>query len=93
MAERTVKLFLPNADYLAVVDVLRSAGRDDLIESLTNFASWDDGTPVAMTEPPRPTYRPGDRCVILPGGRVQHYDCDQHADGTITEAGRIISTR
>jgi hypothetical protein len=34
-------------------------------------------------------YRKGDRCRILDGGRVEHYDCDMYADGFVTDVAQI----
>ena len=41
------------------------------------------------------TYRPGDLCVLLGGPLVQHYECDEHPDGTITDVrtGEVVSSR
>lgn len=52
---------------------------------------WFDTTPLPVTEeeegaddyePDPPTS--GTYCRMLPGLRVEHYMCDEHADGTIT---------
>lgn len=46
---------------------------------------------VAPDEPLR-TAKPGDRCRIL-DDRIEHWDCDEHANGTVTDArtGKVVS--
>lgn len=36
--------------------------------------------------------KPGDLCQILSNGRVRHFRCDQHPDGTVTDVrtGKVI---
>lgn len=42
------------------------------------------------------TYTPksGDYCRFLPGGLVEHYRCDDHRDGTITNCitGELVKS-
>ena len=39
------------------------------------------------------TYQPGDRCRLLGNFRVQHFECDEHPDGTITDVrtGEVVA--
>jgi hypothetical protein len=43
------------------------------------------GKPVqTVPDPAVRQYAKGDRCRMLPGQRVEHYDCDDYPDGHIT---------
>lgn len=39
-----------------------------------------------------PQYQPGDLCIILGNFEVQHYDCDEFADGVVTNVltGKVV---
>lgn len=79
---------LPEADYHHALNRLA-----ELVDGLDQWLSRDGFLPddwKAEEDKPVP-YRKGDRCRMLGDQQVEHWDCDEWADGVITRFNRVVS--
>ena len=84
--------FIPAEDLTGTASGVKS----DMIALATGALTYNDVQQLANTlesfavelRSAATVAQPGDRCLLRPEGRVQHWDCDEFADGVTTYLGK-----